>query len=290
MKTLSFSERNGYTKPSVIIIRETLTPEIQNAICSCYDRLPKNIKIDNVIYDCRLLIEKHLWTKFLNKREADIYRGISEYHRVYGEFIQSKDNKWYEKLDMLESVIKFLDNLISQHFYTQRNWHYSSTSANFIHDLNSEFEHLNFAYRIIETNIVEISSEEEIKEIETAMRESTSIQTHLQTALKLYSQRPVGDFRNSIKESISAVEYYCREITKENTLGKALNKLTNKGVNIPETLKTAFNKLYDYTNNGETGIRHALMDETESYKPDAAEANFMLVSCCAFINYLNKKR
>ena len=36
-----FSERYGYTKPSDVIIRERITPEIQNAICSCYDKLHK---------------------------------------------------------------------------------------------------------------------------------------------------------------------------------------------------------------------------------------------------------
>ncbi len=34
-----FSERYGYIKVSDVIIREKITPEIQNAICSCYDRL-----------------------------------------------------------------------------------------------------------------------------------------------------------------------------------------------------------------------------------------------------------
>jgi len=34
-----FSERYNYTKASDVIIRETITPEIQNAICSLYDDL-----------------------------------------------------------------------------------------------------------------------------------------------------------------------------------------------------------------------------------------------------------
>ena len=34
-----FSERYGYTKPSDVIIREKITLEIQNAICSSYDKL-----------------------------------------------------------------------------------------------------------------------------------------------------------------------------------------------------------------------------------------------------------
>ena len=34
-----FSERYGYTKPSDVIIRERITPEIQNAILNCIDEL-----------------------------------------------------------------------------------------------------------------------------------------------------------------------------------------------------------------------------------------------------------
>ena len=93
---------------------------------------------------------------------------------------------------------------------------------------------------------------------------------------------------NSIKESISAVEALCREITTENTLGDALKKLEKNGVNIPAFLKSGFEKLYIYTNNEKTGIRHALMDNTET--PQYDEAKFMLVSCCAFVNYIQGKR
>ena len=52
---------------------------------------------------------------------------------------------------------------------------------------------------------------------------------------------------------------------------------------------SAFEKLYVYTNQEETGIRHALMDDEENYTPSAEEALFMLVSCSAFINYLDRK-
>ena len=51
--------------------------------------------------------------------------------------------------------------------------------------------------------------------------------------------------------------------------------------------KSAFEKLYGYTNNPDTGIRHALIDDTNI--PTSAEATYMLVTCSAFINYLNTK-
>ena len=116
-----------------------------------------------------------------------------------------------------------------------------------------------------------------------------NIQIHLNSALEKYAQRPIGDYRNSIKESISAVEAFCREKTGEKTLGKALNKLERSGLAIHSSLKTAFEKLYVYTNQEETGIRHALMDDEANYTPTAEEALFMLISCSAFINYLNRK-
>ena len=49
-----------------------------------------------------------------------------------------------------------------------------------------------------------------------------------------------------------------------------------------------FSERYGYTNDKTTGIRHALMDDTNA--PTADEAIFMLVSCSAFINYLTKKK
>ena len=160
----------------------------------------------------------------------------------------------------------------------------------FIKQLNFEFERLNFAYRIIGQEIVEITSKSEIATIEDAMANtSRNIKIHLNRALELYAQRPTADYRNSIKESISAVEAFCREKTDENSLGKALNRLEANGIIIPKLLKVTFDKLYAYTNQPDTGIRHALMDSDGAYTPASEEALFMLVSCSAFLNYLCRK-
>ena len=39
----------------------------------------------------------------------------------------------------------------------------------------------------------------------------------------------------------------------------------------------------------QSGIRHELMDEDGTYVPTYHEAKFMLVTCTAFINYMNGK-
>ena len=281
-----FSERYNYTKPSDVIIREQLTPEIQNAICSCYDRL--HPLFDNVKSSYRedpyFDMEKYLWTYFLNLREGKFQNG-SRYHIVATLFLEDENNPWYRKLDLVEFTIKYL--------YAQENKiydRYHSVSTSFINQLNHEFERLNFAYRVVNNEIVEITSKEELAAIESSLQDSpTNIKVHLNNALELYAQRPTGDYRNSIKESISAVEAFCREITGENTLGNALDRLKDKGLVIPTILKVAFEKLYAYTNQPDTGIRHALMDKDGTYTPASEEALFMLVSCSSFINYLNKK-
>ena len=281
-----FSERYGYTHPSDVIVREQITPEIQNAICSCYDRLLKMFRtpiflLDDSIYQS---MERHVWTQFLNQRESKFPVALERDNHISTGYFENSKNPWYRKLDLLEFTIKYL---------LQTEFRYDSKcmmTNTFIRDLNSEFQRLNFAYRIVNGELVEITSEAEIKAIESALHDSKkNIQIHLNKALELYAQRPVGDYRNSIKESISAVEAYCREQTGESTLGSALKKLVSAGIVIPPMLKDAFEKLYVYTNQPDTGIRHALMDDTGTYTPGAEEALFMLVSCSAFINYLSKK-
>lgn len=281
-----FSERYGYTKPSDVIIREEITPEIQKAICSCYDKL-HGFFADADSYhrdDPYMAMEKYLWTYFLNEREGNFWDG-RHYHIVATAFLEDKNNPWYQKLNIVEFTIKYLADIDKQ----LHNWK-APVSQAFIQQLNFEFERLNFAYRVVGQEIVQVTSQNEIVAIEDALTNTShNIKMHLNRALELYAQRPVADYRNSIKESISAVEAFCREKTGENSLGKALNHLETNGIVLPKLLKSAFDKLYAYTNQPDTGIRHALMDDDGTYAPTSEEALFMLVSCSAFLNYLCKK-
>jgi hypothetical protein len=88
---------------------------------------------------------------------------------------------------------------------------------------------------------------------------------------------------NSIKESISAVEAAARFLTKrENaTLPDALKLLDNQRPLHP-AFKEALVKLYGWTSD-EGGIRHAIKD---AENVERADAQFMLVACSAFVNYL----
>lgn len=278
-----FSERYGFMKPSEVIIRGEITEEIENAICSAYDYLKEwmNDIDDHAEYDHYYNeMGVFLWTQFLNKRKDEYWRRT---RNIPVEVVKDKDMPWYRKLDIVELCCKWL--------LTSRNREIQSIENGFVKYMNHEFDRLNYAYRIVDKEIVEISSDMEIAAIETALDNSeNNVRLHLQSALGLLAEKPVGDYRNSIKESISTVEAVCREMTGKNKLGEALNELANKGVEIPKVLKLGFDKLYGYTCNPDTGIRHALMVDEGTYVPSSAEAIFMMVSCSAFINYLNAKK
>lgn len=119
--------------------------------------------------------------------------------------------------------------------------------------------------------------------IEEALKGSKdNVREHLNKSLRYLSDRQKPDYRNSVKEAISAVEAVCREMTGKGTLGKALNELSKTNA-IPKVLISAWEKLYGYTNN-KGGIRHALMDDDEL---DQALAKLFFLSCTSFINYLH---
>jgi len=101
--------------------------------------------------------------------------------------------------------------------------------------------------------------------------------------LNKLSDKKNPDYRNSIKESISAVESICQQITQDPKaeLGKALKTIKTK-LSIHGALEQGFIKIYGYTSDGD-GIRHALMDEPNL---DQEDALYMLITCSSFVNYL----
>lgn len=266
----NFSERYGYEKPREVIIREQINEPIQNSIYN-WITLIYNDNCYTSQFDQRN-IERYVWANFLNQR-IDKFNSRDDIIRSY---ILDDSNIWYKKLDLIElfySLIRTASPRVNLH----------------IDHLNAEFQRHNFAYRMVEGHVVEITSEEEIRSIEDALTiPIDGVKTHLQTALKhLSASHGEPDYRNSIKESISAVEACCRDITGESTLDRAIAKLKNKGVAINSQMEEGFKNLYYYTNDKRTGIRHALMDDANV--PTSDEAIYMLVACSAFINYLTKK-
>lgn len=283
---MKFSERYGYVKPAEVFKRGGLNEETITALCNCYDHLAKwlnqyDVNNGNHYDESYTILEETTWCFFMNQRRQDFYRDRG--HMVAAtQFLQDNNNEWYTKFDLIEFSIRVLRKNVGRDVDLQRIY------ASFIKILNSTFKRLDYAYRVVDDQIVEITDEQEIMAIEEAVNQSSTIRTHLSEAMKLLSNRQSPDYRNSIKESVSAVEALCREITGESTLGEALKELEKNGIKIPTFLKSGIEKLYIYTNDKRTGIRHAMMEDTEA--PTFEEAKFMLVACSAFVNYIQGKR
>jgi hypothetical protein len=180
-------------------------------------------------------------------------------------------SEWNQVYDFVDFVAKRLD-----HPYMDR--------------CNRILERNNSAYRFLNRHLVQITSEQELSSVEAATSFSdpfTPASQHLRSALEKLSDRTSPDYRNSIKESISAVEAMCQILTGEPgaTLGQAVKKLEDSGVKIHPAFELALQKIYGYSSDAE-GIRHALLLESTL---DSTDALFMLVSCSAFVNYLKGK-
>lgn len=146
-------------------------------------------------------------------------------------------------------------------------------------------------FRFIGGVLTPITDKAEVQEIAEAIQTADTrglggARQHLESALRCLGQKPTPDYRNSIKEAISAVESVAKKITGKDSgkLAEALDILA-KQTAMHGALKSAFSKLYGYTSDAD-GIRHAILDEPNV---GFAEAKFMIVSCSAFVNYVITK-
>lgn len=267
---MRFSERMRITPASKIIQKDDMDKGLRTDLWNMFFLFREKEYISDFDDKLQKILYIYFFKRSLNERSY--YNFTTEIENYI------KNGKWFEVYDLIEFIVKVL---------SQTSWHHQS--SDYLKKLfNSALERNKSAYRIIDDEIAPITDSMEIKEIETAQKNSPSnIQTHINTALGFLSDRQNPDYRNSIKESISALEALCREITGESTLDKALPALEKKGVSIPKMLRQSFEKIYYFTN-GESGIRHALMDEEE--EPSFEEAKYMLVVCSAFVNYIQGKK
>ena len=151
---------------------------------------------------------------------------------------------------------------------------------------NELFQSEYVGYRFISGEIVPITDEIEVKEIEQACcTPFDGARKHLKKALNFLSDREHPDYKNCVKESISAVEASCRIIAEKDsaTLGEALKLLAKHGLKLHPCLNSGIDKLYSYACD-QGGVRHA-EHEAESIVT-FEEAKFMMVTCSAIVNYL----
>lgn len=265
---MKFSERMRFVKVSDVFQIDSISQELRNRIYNTiWQMLPNENKQRAVYYVIHCEFYKLPHNSFQHYGS-----------HISGSFDDSfNHSEWYQIYDLLEYII----NLYYKPEFAD---YVTYTKDQFITKLNLIFENERSGYRIIDNLVTPIIDNNEIESIEEAINQQDNTSIHLRTALQHLSNKHKPDYRNSIKESISAVEAMLRNITGDSNFGNAIKNIKTK-IELPNSLKDGFEKLYGYTN-GKQGIRHALMDKTELKLEDA---KFMLVSCSAFINYLKAK-
>lgn len=274
----SFSQRYGYKPIKNIVQIETIDDELRISLWNALDSFYWSKVEPQYILDCEanrhvLWLLQHIWSEYfklpldtIGSSWAPAYKYLRNYYfSCY----------WNEVYDFIEFV--------ANHYYND------SVNDSFREECSRVLKREVSGYRFIGDTITQITAEEEVIEIAEALQGKRALETvvtHLKSALNLFSDRQSPDYRNSIKESISAVEAMSNLIVGKDkaTLGEALKKITDKVALHPALLKS-FNNLYGYTSDAD-GIRHALLKES---KLDSEDAKFMLVACSAFINYLKVK-
>lgn len=290
-----FSQRVGLTPVKTSFQKESMDDDLRNGLWNVfygtYNDLPHMAQADLV---------KMFWLYYHKQPIDELPDQRNELAHVFREpFFKGS---WYQVYDFLEFVAQFepfkqittdwritdkrvIDRLINIRKITDR------AITEYIYQCNKVLEVEVSAYRFVGNQIAEITSQAEIDSIEQALEVSPdNVQKHLAHALKLFSDKENPDYRNSTKESISAVEALCKRITgkPKATLGQALSEIEKQqALNLHPALKRSFESLYGYASDA-GGIRHAMADEPESAL-SVEDARYMLISCSSFINYLTVK-
>lgn len=242
--------------------------------------------VDPVFLDYREIFYENLIKEvFCEFLSSDLdYRIRRQQDRIIIEYIHDPilEGDYGTVLTMLEYIVNYFIDCHINRFFENRGY----GEYDYSDDINQLFQQEYVGYRFIDGEITPISDEMEVAEIEQSLDiEFQGCRSHIKKALSFLSDREKPDYKNSIKESISAVESICQIITGDNkaTLGQALKDLEMKGISIHSALKKSFSSLYGYTSD-EGGIRHAegLFESSVTFE----EAKYMLVSCCTFVNYL----
>ena len=279
---MKFSERVGAVPVKYEPLREEMNADLRNVIW--------NTVFTHFFSDVR---RAHNWQSgeidLLSKRcQEDFFKLPVDELPFMGRDYQTEiknfllTSKWYQVYDFVE----WMENWGSFYNFWKKGDRYFEKASRFRNSINLKLEQELSVYRFVGNHILEINSQEEIDEINRAIAvdgENAAVSNHLQAAVSLLSDRENPDYRNSIKESISAVEAAGQILTGDPkaTLADTLKKL-EKSSNLHGALKNGFSNLYGWASDAE-GIRHAMMDQPTL---TLADARYMLVTCSAFTNYL----
>lgn len=269
-----FSERYGYVEPRKVIQTEDLDAETRMAIWNRIAAVTEQFD-DPYLTDIDETVALVLWLTLLHGAR-DEYRGRNVVWMSVKNIILNLE--WFRTFDAIEAVVETMHGLPD--IGPLRNIGNRLEAG-----LNDSFRRFLVGYRLVEGHVLRTDSETDIEAIATALADTSALAAphgHLQQALKHLADRDNPDYRNVIKEAISAVESIATTITSKKTLGEAMSALGAVGVATHPALIKAWKAMYGYTSE-EGGLRHG---GDEIADVDQALAKYVLVTCSAMVAYL----
>ena len=262
---VSFSERHGYKLDrSRLHQLEEMDDRLKNVI---WNFLRERYLVEGHVSQVNELV-RSVWIEVVGRRSDELPGGVSGL--ISSEATIDIFRSWYLKASWNE-VYDVLEHLLRKRQVKEDN-----------SDANAMLSREGSAYRFVGGVIVPITDDEELAVVEAVAQLSGpfySASQHITQAVTLLSDRDSPDFRNAIKESISAVESAVRVAAGDPKVDieKGLRKL-----GVHHQLKQAWNNMYNWTSD-EDGVRHGIKGAPQVGLP---EARYMVVACSAFVNYL----
>lgn len=269
-----FSDRNGIKRENTTIQYKELDNRTRIAICNYLSLISQKAFSGDFYYEKSNIFWTNIFSE-VYQQQVNYSSGINYDNEKCLEIV--KTTIMEDEYDDVLTVLEYFIHKIEEVEFSNKRYEKG---------MNDLFEKEYVGYRFVKGIITSITDSNEINSINTAIEiEYENVSNHLIKALEKISDRNSPDYANSIKESISAVESMCNNYLKvsKGTLGEMLNKIETSGISIHPALKKSFQSLYGYTSDA-SGIRHGekLGDESATFE----EAEFMLVACSAFVNYL----
>ncbi len=281
---MKFSQRIGKVDVPTTVQADGMTNELRNGLWNAImgsmpedlRQLSSNCYASDLVVRFFTVIWRYFWKKPVDAIHLHTVANRLELRDLFFEC------EWYTVYDFIEFLLQ----------HPKTNDCYINKKA-LTNNCNAVLKEELSAWRIVENELVKITDDVELKSLQAALSSTKGtrfapVEEHLRTASRLLFDRKAPDPRNSIKESISAIEAIAAIITGKSDaiLGQALKQL-EQGHGLHPALKKAFSSLYGYTSDA-GGIRHALIDEADNC--DVDDAKYMLITCTAFVNYLLAKQ
>ena len=194
-----FSERQGFKHVSEVIQVDDISKDLRHSL---WNVLSNNFLLeysdDTRSFFYRKQIDefiKYLWMDFFKKPIDDLQSILFKSGQVNKLRELFDGFEWFEVYDFLEVTLNYFE------------------SVTLVEEVNNILNREFSGFRFVGGVFTDITTEQEVKMLEEALtgKRFPAVASHLQRALTLMSDRKNPDYRNSIKESISAVESIAKD-------------------------------------------------------------------------------